>query len=115
MPLPALRCGEYFTVEFEHVEWDKDETRPDKARHLTDTAHIVCPQCSKPWSETERQLAIEAGRWRALAPFNGIAGFRINAFACKRANLARLAKRWIAAKGNEQREKTFINLVCAKT
>lgn len=108
-------CDGFFCVEFEHIEWAKDETRKGKVRHLTDTAHVVCSECGAAWSESDRQRAIEAGRWRATAPFNGVAGFRINAFACKRASLARLAKRWINAQGSPEREKTFVNLVCART
>ena len=108
-------CAEFFQIEFEHVEWEKDEKRTGRARHLTDTARIRCPECDKLWNETDRQHAIEHGRWRATAPFNGIAGFRINAFSCKRANLSRLAARWIRARGNPEREKAFINLVCART
>ena len=92
-------------IEFEHVHWAKDETRTGRARHLTDTAGIVCPHCGVKWTEAERQRAIADGGWRAMAPFHGIAGFRINAFACGRANLARLAARWVRAKGNPEREK----------
>jgi phage terminase large subunit GpA-like protein len=108
-------CSEFFEVEFEDIEWDKDECQTGRARHLTDTAHVVCRKCGVPWSEGDRQKAIGDGRWRPTAEFTGIAGFRINAFSCKRSNLARLAARWIRAKGNPEREKAFVNLVCAKT
>jgi phage terminase large subunit GpA-like protein len=112
---PHAECRAYVVVEWEHVHWDKDETRSGRARHSTETAAVHCPACGARWSEPERRRAIEAGRWRPTAPFTGIAGFRINAFACRRANIPALAARWVRARGNPEREKAFVNLVCART
>jgi phage terminase large subunit GpA-like protein len=48
-------CDERAVLEFEHVHWDKDGTQTGRARHLTDTAGIVCPGCGVKWTETDRQ------------------------------------------------------------
>lgn len=100
----------YFQILWDHVHFQDEEghKRPD----LT---HVECPLCGAVWDEPDRLLAIETGRWLATAPFNGVAGFHINAFGCRRADLRDLAGRFVRALGNAERMKAFVNLVEART
>lgn len=104
-------CDEFFEILWEHIVWDKDA----EGKHKPDTAHVLSPCCGVHWSEADRIRSIENGRWHATKPFNGIAGFHINAMSCRRGNLPKLARRWLRAQGNPERIKTFVNLVLALT
>ena len=104
-------CRRSFAPLWEHVAWAKGA----QGEHLPDTAHMVCPGCGTAWSEPDRMRAIDAGEWVATAPFTGIAGFHISALGCKRAGLAKLVRRFIAAGKNHERLKAFTNLVLAET
>ena len=64
-------CDEFFVVEFEHIEWDKDDGKTGRERHRTETAHVICVGCGTAWSETDRQKAIRTGRWRPTATVYG--------------------------------------------
>jgi phage terminase large subunit GpA-like protein len=105
------KCGEFFEILWQHVLF----TDPETGEKLAELAHIRCPLCEKPWTESDRRKAIRMARWRATAEFNGIAGFRINAFVCPRADLVSLARRFIAALGNPEQEQTFANTVEARS
>ncbi len=83
------------------VDWPKGE--PEKAAY-------ACVECGVAWSEHDRQLAVRAGRWRAHAPFRGIAGFYINALASPWVTIAALAREWEDSEGKPTEEQAFVNL-----
>jgi phage terminase large subunit GpA-like protein len=104
------KCKEFFEILWEHVKF-KD---PDTGEKRPELAHIECPLCEKPWTEFDRKKAIRQARWRPTGVFNGVAGFRINAFVCPRADLVALARRFMAALGKPEQEQTFANTVEAR-
>lgn len=103
-------CGAYFQPAWRHVVWEKHAD----GHPVEGTARMTCDSCGAIWGEGDRLRAIEAGRWRATAPFRGAAGFWINALGCRPTDLDRLAKRWHQAQGNPERLKAFVNLVLAE-
>lgn len=72
-------CNHEHTLSWQNVQWDKevcDEGR--KAKHLPNTAYMVCPECGSVIKEAQKSKMIREGHWIATAPFHGIAGFHIN-------------------------------------
>ena len=114
--LRCPHCDERFTPTIRDVQWDKvPGVGGAKHVHLPETAGIVCSACGVKWTEPQRQKAIVSGGYEAQAPFTGIAGFHCNAYCCPRASLPRIVRRYLEAKGNPEREKTFFNLIEART
>ena len=71
--VPCPHCGHEQVIVWENIVWDKDETG-----HLPETARYLCRDgCGTLWSDAERVLAVEKGRWIATAPFHGVASFAI--------------------------------------
>lgn len=113
--VPCPHCG-----EFQPLMWETDEIDASgaavKVRRVhwpkgePEQASYICRQCGAAWEEHERHLAVRAGRWRAHAPFNGIAGFYVNALASPWVTLASLAKEWVDSEGDPAKEQAFVNL-----
>ena len=109
-------CDERITPTIADIQWDKAAgVGGAKHVHLPETAGVVCPKCGVKWTESQRQKAIATGGYEARAPFTGIAGFHCNAYCCPRSSLPRIVRRYLEAKGNPEREKTFFNLIEART
>ena len=71
--VPCPHCGHEQVIVWENIVWDKGETG-----HLPETARYLCRDgCGTLWSDAERVLAVEKGRWIATAPFHGVASFAI--------------------------------------
>lgn len=115
LEVPCHACGEY-----QELVWESDE--PDghggveKVRRVVwpkgrpDEAQYSCRHCGALWTERERHLAIRSWRFRALARFNGIAGFYVNALASPWVSLASLAREWEDSEGDPTQEQAFVNL-----
>jgi hypothetical protein len=67
--------------------------------------------CERGWTEADRIRAIDRARSFAGAPFDGIAGFHIDALGCKRINLPKTARRRERVRGKPEAEKTYTDLV----
>lgn len=55
-------CGEYVAPEREHLQGWQDAKSSEEAAEL---GHFVCPECSEPWSESDR---IES--WKTIVPLH---------------------------------------------
>ena len=71
--VPCHECGEHQVLKWEQVRWDKTPA----GGHLPDTAYYVCEHNGCIWDDADRWAAVLKGKWRATAPFTGIAGFHI--------------------------------------
>ncbi|VUX47797.1 putative Bacteriophage tail assembly protein [Candidatus Defluviicoccus seviourii] len=80
---------------WERVIWDKD-TNGD---HLPLTARIVCSSgCGHEWHNSDRYQAIRDGEWRATKPFNGHAGYHLNALYSPWVSLTEMVTDFLSAK-----------------
>ncbi len=111
--VPCVHCKHMQVLLWEHVKWDKDAD----GNALPDTALYHCEKCKESWTEAERRACIHKGEWRAGKPFDGIAGFWLNALYAPwpNLNLGTLAKRFLRVKGNPLQLKSFVNTVLAET
>lgn len=104
--VPCPYCDERQEMRWERVYWP--EGQPELAAH-------ACRKCGVQWSEPERQRAIAKGTWRATAPFNGHAGFKVSKLASPWEPLSKLAKKWVDCQGKPEQLKTFYNTQLAET
>jgi phage terminase large subunit GpA-like protein len=99
-------CREFFAPEDRHLILpDLSDGSRDYGR-----SHMMCGCCERGWTEGDRICAIDLGRFFARAPFDGIAGFHINALGCKRIDLPRTTRRRERVRGKPEAEKTYTNL-----
>ncbi len=67
--VPCPDCGDYQVLKWANVRWD--EGKPE-------SAHYVCEHCGSCLDEQHKTAMLQAGEWRADAPFKGSAGFHLN-------------------------------------
>lgn len=110
--VPCPDCGHFQVLRWAQVHWQKDEL----GGHLPETAVYACEHCGSAWSDAQRWAAVRRGHWKATKPFNGIAGFRLNALNVpwERRKLSRLVDQWLEAQGNPELLKVFVNTVLAE-
>lgn len=114
LELKCPHCDEFSEPRWSQVRWDK-EIVGEESRHLPETAHFQCEHCGVLWSEGDRLTAIDNSRWRATAPFRGIAGFRLNAIASKFVVLSELVTKFLKARERPELLQNFVNLVLGET
>lgn len=113
--VPCPHCGQHQVLLWDS-ERDDDHGGKIKERRVVwpkgepRKAEYSCAHCGQVWTEQERHLAVKRGRWRAHAPFKGIAGFYLNALYSPWVTLAKLAKQWEDAEGDPTEEQAFVNL-----
>lgn len=105
--VPCYKCGHFQILRWQQVEWDSSKP----AHEQPDTARYVCENgdCDARWNDVQRWAAVKNGRYRATAPFNGIAGFRVSGLCRLTTKLSDLVNGFLRAKGNPESLKTFIN------
>jgi phage terminase large subunit GpA-like protein len=101
---PHCEHGE--ELKFENVKWTDNDP---------ETARYVCPACHAPWTETERQRAVQNGYYQANAPFKGHAGFKVTKLSSPWEPVSVLAKKFLEARKNPQMLKVFFNTQLAET
>ena len=103
--VPCGDCGHDQELKWAQVHWEKDED----GRHLPGTARYVCEKCGAVWEDRARWAAIRKGEYRPTKPFTGWAGFHLSGLALLGRKLSDYAERWLAAQGNPEELKAFVN------
>ncbi len=100
-------CEQLEKLEWENVRWVDNDP---------ETAGYQCSQCGELWSEMDRLLAIKPGRaeYVATKPFNGHAGFNVNAIASPWQPLSNLVRKFLDIKGDPEKDKVFTNTSLAR-
>lgn len=104
-------CAHLHVLRWGNVIWPKDE--PDKA-------HFVCPSCAKPYTDAQKDLAVQmapsqGGGWVASAPFKGKAGFHLNELYSPWRRLAETVEEFLASKPYPERLQVWINTALGET
>lgn len=105
------RCQHAQVMRWAQVRWQKDEA----GESLPSTAAYHCEACEEPWTEGERMGAVMAGEWRAAKPFNGTAGFHLNALVSPWVQLPGLVADFLEAKPFPDRLRVFVNQSLGET
>lgn len=107
--IPCIHCRVPFELLWEHLDWE--EGKPE-------TVKAWCPSCHCEIDERHKPEMVEAGEWRATAPWvKGHAGFRLNALISMFANAAwpKLVEEYeIAKKNGPAAMQVFYNTVLGK-
>lgn len=112
VPCPACGCLQSMMGKFwTQVRWDSTlPTREEQA----ESAHYHCEECNAPWTEAQRQLAVEHGEWRASKPYNGIAGFWISELYSPWKHLSDVVLDYLRQKDKPDELRAFINTSLAE-
>ena len=113
VPCPHCKHMDYlvFTKRDTGGHWlEFDSSMPEEA-------HFVCSSCDEAIEHKHKREMVEAGEWRAAAPFTGTASFHIwTAYSYSpNATWADIAKEFLAAKGDPEKLRTFINTTLGET
>lgn len=103
---PCHDCGEYQTLKWSSVIWSEGDP---------DTANYVCEKCGSVWDDFQRNVAVRKGEWRAEKPFNGNVSYHINQLYSPFALLSDGVRDFLAAKGNANLLKTWVNTFLGET
>ncbi len=104
--VPCGDCGHEQEMVWSNVQWTDNNPK---------TACYVCPACGSAWGDGERRRAVAKGRWIAQQPFNGVAGFHLNALYSPWSVLADAVEEFMAARKDPMRLKTFVNTFLGET
>lgn len=104
--VPCHDCGHEQEMVWGNVRWSDDNPH---------TAVYVCPECGSAWGDGERRRAVSKGRWVANKPFNGVAGFHLNALYSPWSVLSDAVEEFLAARRDPMRLKTFVNTFFGET
>jgi len=110
--VPCHACGHMQVLRWPQVKWD-NELFSKEARSAS--AYYECEQCGGRWNDVERWRAVEAGRWEALAPPCGVAGFHISELASPWKKLQEIVLDFLSKKNDPEQLKTFVNTSLAET
>lgn len=98
VPCPA--CGEFQHLRWGQVKWEGDDPA---------TARYVCEACGRELADREVKGALRAGDWRAVAPFNGRAGFHLNELYSPWTPLSATVASFHRAKPHRETLKVWVN------
>jgi phage terminase large subunit GpA-like protein len=100
-------CETLEELKWERVDWN--DADPEG------TAAYVCSHCDTEWSEQDRLYAISHGEYVATAPFKGHAGFHCNKLASPWQPVSVLVRKYLEAKDDPEKLKTWTNTQLAET
>jgi len=104
--VPCPHCEHRQTMRWAQVQWHDGNPK---------TAQYYCEECGGAWNEAERHRAVSKGVWVATAPFNGAAGYWLNALYSAWVDLVDTVEEFLASRKDPMRLKTFTNTILAET
>ncbi len=108
--IPCPHCNEYLVLEWAGIQWDRDKN----GNHLPETARYVCEHCGTLIYNEDKFGMLEQGVWIATAPFNGIAGFRINSLYSPFLPWSDVVREFLKSKDDPEKLKVFVNTALAE-
>lgn len=111
--VPCPHCKEFQTLEFEQLRWEP-------GGYSTDSVHYECRHCKGKIYERHKTQMLLNGYWEPTKPENisvYTVGYHINTLYSPDGWMAwhELCKEWDEAQGNEERLKTAVNTLLART
>ena len=104
--VPCHDCGYEQELLWSNVQWEDNNPK---------TATYTCPECGSVWGDGDRRRAVSKGRWVSTKPFNGVAGFWLNALYSPWSVLSDAVEEFLAARKDPMRLKTFVNTFLGET
>ena len=117
--VPCPHCGHSQALRWANLQWQKEvDDQGIVTRHLPETAFFLCESGNGcVIEESDKQTMIDAGKWVALKPSKGHAGFHIWAAYSLFPNAAWhfLVEEFLRVHKDPALMKTFANLVLGET
>lgn len=116
--VPCHECSEEHVLMWENVRWQRRDDLHHEVYGDADpeSAVYVCPHCGACWDDAAKNRNVRLAKWRATAPFHGIAGFYINELYSPfpGSQLARLVEKRLRAEhhlrnGDDTKMRSFRN------
>ncbi len=109
VPCPHDECGHMHVLEWENFLAHLDEEHPENA-------HFTCPDCGAEIHEHHRAKMLKGAEWVAENPkmMRVHRSFHIWSVYSWLQSFERIARSWIAAKGDPAKEQTFLNDVVGR-
>lgn len=104
VPCPHEGCGHYQVLEWENMLSNLDEDHPERA-------HFTCVECGAEIEQYHRQQMLDGLQWRAHNPsqVRFHRSFYVWSAYSPLQSWERIAREWLAAKGDPASEQTFLN------
>lgn len=103
----CVHCHQYEKLIFDNVKWFNGDAS---------TAVYICGQCSMPWTEHERSVAVRNGMYIAENPHvTDHLGFHCNALASPFQTIAQIVAKFLEVKDDPEQLRTFVNTSLAET
>lgn len=93
-------CDHEQTLVWAQVKWTDDGP---------ETARYACEGCGELLDETQRDVMVRGGKWKATAPFRGIAGFHVNELYSPWRRFVDVVSDFLEAKDDEEKLKVWVN------
>jgi len=107
--IPCKSCGGYQKLVWANVTWEV------KKPQVPEDVWYTCAHCGDKWSDGDIVVGLKTGNWIAEAPFNGIAGFHINAIYSPWAPMQRMVSKFLRAKKDTESLKAWVNTQLGET
>ena len=109
--VPCPHCGSEHVLEWENFKasLERDDDCADTVEEIAAGAHFTCPHCAKPIVEGHRAWMASQGRWVKHNPASLTPGFHIWSAYSPLTSWARIAAKWLSAKGDPEAERVFYN------
>lgn len=114
--VPCPHCDEYQKLVWKDEQGNKRliyETHPENPDQVVQVNYVCVNGCII--ENHEKHSMFARGEWRAMAPFNGVAGFSLNALYSVWLSWKDLAERWIKAVKSVETLKVFVNTMLGET
>lgn len=109
VPCPHDECGHMQTLEWQNFLAALDEDKPE-------AAHFTCVSCGASIEEHHRPKMLRGGQWIAESPkmMRVHRSFYLWSAYSQLQSFERIARSWLAARGDPPKEQTFMNDVVGK-
>lgn len=104
--VPCPHCETFQRLVWAQVRWEDGQP---------DTAKYVCAHCAAVIPDTQKGEMLQAGRWVASKPANGIASFHISELYSPWSTWAEMARSFLEAKRLPETLQTWINTALGET
>lgn len=99
-------CQHWQTLKFPQLKWNGNDSK---------TALYHCENCNGTFDEAKKLSMLRNGKWIPTKEFKGIAGFHLNELYSPWRKFSEIVEHFLAAKGNSQTLKVFVNTVLGES
>ncbi|MFY9589548.1 phage terminase large subunit family protein [Rickettsia endosymbiont of Halotydeus destructor] len=104
--VPCKHCGKYQILKWSQVKWD--EGKPEEAHYICEAQRCIL-------YDTDKQLMLKNGQWRAEGISGNVAGFHLSELYSPWVSWSKIACEFLKAKLMPETLKTWVNTTLGET